>query len=446
MAQSQRNPKRQKIEPLNYLEMAQAPALKGGVSLLEIPADQVRTGRFEQFVQDGDERQPSCPVDERTPGDETSAATWQRRAVTPITQRRALRPVNVARPAYETTPGDERLASLRQAHLISGKPGQGRSQVRRCVLAQDGHSLGEEAIYQVMWRAGSPESNDPNASRVVRIGAADLGMKVNMAKKNVRQNIARLFEKLSIEVLENFDTMSSQARLYRVFSYKQILERRREAGLEYVVRNKGVVFCSQDGSVILRSPAYETTPGDETPLRPAKPRTRRHSPRRPDLPLQDEGSLAPPTSEEADVAAVSEALNSYWPIDEPAAAQLLRSCRKLRPDARVDEIAFFVAEKVASIRTNRNITNPTGLILATVPKCFIGQTFESFRQRQEARRAHEAAEAQRKAEQMEEFRAQIAEHLKECRAILDDPTSSEKDRIQAERDIRSYSVWYPEIE
>ena len=61
------------------------------------------------------------------------------------------------------------------------------------------------------------------------MGAADVGYKVNMAKKNVRQNISKLYEKLALEILEDFETISSQARLYRVFSYKQILERRRAA-------------------------------------------------------------------------------------------------------------------------------------------------------------------------------------------------------------------------
>ena len=38
-----------------------------------------------------------------------------------------------------------------------------------------------------------------------------------MAKKNVRQNISRLFEKLAVEILENFETMNSQARLIAFF-------------------------------------------------------------------------------------------------------------------------------------------------------------------------------------------------------------------------------------
>lgn len=99
-------------------------------------------------------------------------------------------------------------------------PGRGRSKVRRCILAQDGHSLGEEAIYQMLWRSGRPEGADPNGARTVRMGAAELGNRINMAKKNVRMNISRLFEKLSINLLEDFETINSQARLYRVFSYK----------------------------------------------------------------------------------------------------------------------------------------------------------------------------------------------------------------------------------
>lgn len=145
-------------------------------------------------------------------------------------------------------------------------PGRGRSKVRRTVLAQDGHSLGEEAIYQLLWRSARPENSDPNGARV------------NMAKKNVRQNIARLFEKLAIEVLESFAPMNSQAHLYRIFSYKQILERRRAHGLEFILRNKGFVFCTLTGEVMHLSPAYQTSPGDETSsLRPAAPKAIRRA-------------------------------------------------------------------------------------------------------------------------------------------------------------------------
>jgi len=352
----------------------------------------------------------------------------------------------VASPGYETYPDVRNRLSLAAAKYPNDKvtPGRGRSKVRKCVLAQDGHSLGEEAIYQVMWRSGRPENSDPNGSRTVRIGAADLGYKVNMAKKNVRQNISRLFEKLAVEIIEDFETMSSQARMYRVYSYKQILERRRAAGLEYVLRNKGVVFCSSNGEEIVASPAYVLTPGDETSIKPAPPKKRRVS-----LPQSAlSATVLPPAipneeSSMSDLQVVIQALNRYWPVDQAAAVQLLRDCRRVRPDARADEIAFFVREKLELARSNRNITNPTGLIIATVPQSFVGSSFEEFRGRMNRQATLAAEEQQRKEREREELSIWLLKERERCEAIVGDPNQTEKDRDAAENRLRQLASWNP---
>ncbi len=243
MPQSQRSSRRYKIEPLNYQEAALSPALKGMTSFLDVSPEDVRSGNFVSFgpasevpispgVGLGPGHGPS-PRYVSTPGAETSptlepsplASLGARGAgvVTPIFAKvvpavtpNGETPLAVRRtPGALRSPGDETSPSSEYI-ILSGAsrtrvegitPGRGRSKVRRAVLAQDGHSLGEEAIYQVMWRGGRPESGDTNASRTIRIGAADIGYKVNMAKKNVRQNVSRLFEKLAVEILEDFETM-----------------------------------------------------------------------------------------------------------------------------------------------------------------------------------------------------------------------------------------------
>lgn len=475
MPQSQRSSRRYKIEPLNYQEAALSPALKGMTSFLDVRPEDVRSGNFDSFgpalevitspdVVSGPEllsspEYVSPPGDETTPAREPSPLNFlgARGAgvVTPIfdnpspvkTPAGRTSPATRRTPKSISYPGDETLAvvngtvwsgsSLTRLEGIT--PGRGRSKVRRAVLAQDGHSLGEEAIYQVMWRGGRPESGDPNSSRTIRIGAADIGYKVNMAKKNVRQNVSRLFEKLAVEILEDFETMSSQARLYKVYSYKQILDRRRAAGLEYVLRNKGVVFCTPSGEELVLSPAYVPTPGDETSIRPAPPKRRR-----PGLPSSIEQFQQPITpapsrgedSESEELQIVSQALNRYWPVDQPAAVQLLRNCRRVRADARPEEIAFFVREKLELTRQTRNITNPTGLILATVPQSFIGSTFEEFRKRMERQAALAAEEKQRKEQQHAELLKWFQAERDKCETIAGDASLPQKERDAAERLLR----------
>jgi hypothetical protein len=474
--------------------MAQAPALKGSVSFLDITPNDVQSG-FARFGVIQIPRSPgrdTLPEHVSSPGHEPgtpSLATGPNNAkalVTTIKNKLGQQSISqgakpelgkdkapprdlrsptvttppgpvmstagittpgklasseyVTSPEYVAYPGDETYSGDVTYSLSTNNltPGRGRSKVRRCVLAQDGHSLGEEAIYQVLWRTGRPESTDPNSSRTVRMGAADVGYKVNMAKKNVRQNISKLYEKLALEILEDFETMSSQARLYRIFSYKQILERRRAAGLEFVLRNKGVVFCSRDGAELVSSPAYVKTPGDETSIRPAPPKKRR-SPIpsglanfQPPLPT----AVPVVQSEDADLLAVSQALNRYWPVDQQAAVQLIRACRKVCPDARADEISFFVREKLEIARQNRSITNPTGLILSIVPQSFVGSTFLDFRKRMERQAVLAAEEADRKRQEEEELNAWLKKEYEDAERIVNDESKTQKDRDAAERTLR----------
>lgn len=469
MSEPSRRSSRHKIEPLNYAEMAKAPALKGAISFLDVSAAEVRSGNFENFGP----RHISPSSTETPPGDETSPAVdlstdsnWaRRRRVTPITSKTKppkaqlhpseTSPLPHTSPANVTSldvvltpddvshPGDETAAGYAsspaaQVLQLSVMPGRGRSKIRRCVLAQDGHSLGEEAIYQALWRAGRSESlNDPNSPRTIRIGAAELGYKVNMAKKNVRQNISRLFEKLALEILEDFETMNSQARLYRVFSYKQILERRRAVGMEYILRNKGVVFCTQDGSELVSSPAYVSSPGDKTPIRPAPPkRARKRVTASEPLQYEPPQNPEPEENEASDLQVVSKALNEYWSVDQEAAVHLIQKCRSVRADATAAEIAFFVSEKLYMTRTNRNITNPVGLILATVPQSFVGSTFVELRRHRERQAAHAAEETARKAREELEMEAYIQRERRRLEDTASDESKPQKERDEAARFLR----------
>ena len=99
-------------------------------------------------------------------------------------------------------------------------------------------------------------SANPLGSRTVRIGYAELANRARMHKANVRLNLASLTAKLAIEQSGDFSSRDMIAKSYRVLSYKEILERRRAAGLEYVIRQKNVIFVTPDGSTdrIARSP------------------------------------------------------------------------------------------------------------------------------------------------------------------------------------------------
>jgi hypothetical protein len=235
-------------------------------------------------------------------------------------------------------------------------PSQNRK-IRKCRLSQDAHSAGEETLYRILWEEGKPESANPLASRTVRIGYAELANRARMHKANVRLNLANLTAKLAIEQSGDFSSRDMIAKSYRVLSYKEILESRRAAGLEYVIRQKNVVFVTATGVPIelpglpqakkgKKNSAYDTQPvGDSHPVGETLPDS--------EALIGSENGF----DLQADLVCVSKAMNTYWTVDDAATDQLIRACRKIRPDAQAEEIAFFVREKLELARSNRNIVS-----------------------------------------------------------------------------------------
>ena len=248
---------------------------------------------------------------------------------------------NGRQPASDTRTGsrssvlvssDSYARTTRRMPMIQGEVVWQNRRIRKCVLAQDAHSQGEDALFSAMWNTAKPDPADPSGSRMVRIGYAELAQKSRMHRSNVRINIAGLRAKLAIEVLDEHDSRDVTPRTYRLYSFKEILERRRAAGLEYVIRKKSVVFVTETGQIV--------------PL-PGLPKASVRKPRNPDSNGSAEGfrstrQEADPEQMDLDVRQISDALSQHWAVDEAAAHQLLRQCRSVRRDAEIDEIIFFI--------------------------------------------------------------------------------------------------------
>ena len=116
-----------------------------------------------------------------------------------------------------------------------------RYHVRRAVLAQDGHSSGEEMLYQSLWNSRYTRQ-ESKETRLVTIGWKAMAKLARLTPRNTRRNCQSLIDKLAVEQLSEENSRESIGRTYRLFSYKAILERRRAAGLEWVTRSRGVVF------------------------------------------------------------------------------------------------------------------------------------------------------------------------------------------------------------
>ena len=145
-------------------------------------------------------------------------------------------------PVIRQTDDDRRFAAPRR---------QGR--IRRALLVEDGHSLAEQAVYEVLWKASCPVSDVINADRTIRIGYHRLAQMTRLSWVSVKSNLRTLEKKLAIEVTGSENSATREGKCYLVYARPAILERRKRAGLEWVRRTRGVELLSH-ASIALGRP------------------------------------------------------------------------------------------------------------------------------------------------------------------------------------------------
>lgn len=423
-APAKKMPRNQKIQPLDWKEASQSPALKGMVSFLDITPEEIRRGQNFPADVPSPVYKP-ISMDDMSTGYDTSGVVIPSTVdiQSPIDEMPTvdyMSPIgeSLSEVVKSTEDASSSVDEVSTGRIVPIRPMPGmvvgevptlNRKIIRCRLAQDAHTAAEERLYDVLWADTTP------ADRTVRIGYAELAARTRLSRKTVGRLLQSLKAKLAIETLDEHRSMDLVPKNYRVYSYKEILDRRREAGMEYVIRMNGIVFVTADG-VPLDKPDREGKQGREVTARP------------------DDNPSPVDTSSTGDIRLIAEELNRFWTVDESATVQLLRSCREIRSDASTDEIAFFVREKVALAHGNRSITNPSGFVIATVPQCFAGETFLRFR----ARRNESLRIAAEEKERQEKESRELNEWFRnQAEAVLADPSSSEAKRRQAQQDLRS---------
>ena len=117
---------------------------------------------------------------------------------------------------------------------IAERPGK----IRPAVAVEDGHSLAEQAVYEALWKAAAPEGS--GADRVLRIGYHRLAKMTRLSWVSVKSNLRTLEKKLAIEITGSENSATREGKSYRIYSKPAILERRKQAGLDFVRRTRGV--------------------------------------------------------------------------------------------------------------------------------------------------------------------------------------------------------------
>ena len=294
-----------------------------------------------------------------------------------------------------------------QADLLDGSLVGRQQKIRRAVVAQDGHSSGEQLLYLSLWNAARPESPD---TRVISIGYNGMSSLCKLERSNCKKNVQSLIEKLALEVTKAHQTASSTGTTYRIFSYGEILRRRKAAGLIWVIRTSGVRFvrpmCDSPTPPMgdLRTVSVSGSPIGGVGNTPTPPVCEAHTPLVKDRKVSEIASSS---------SVVYAALSRFGPVDDDVLHKLAISCRDAAPDCTDDEIVHFIREKAAIVRAGR-ISNPIGFFLTAVPKCFSGESFQRYREEQVRRLEQEALVAASAKREAEEWR-------KEQERLLVDP-------------------------
>lgn len=112
-----------------------------------------------------------------------------------------------------------------------------------CNSAEDGHSLAEQRLYERLWN--SPLARDESPStRLITLGWDVMARLCRTTPRLARENCFRLLRKLALEKVAPHDSERRIGATYRVYAPGAVLERRRQAGLNFVIRNRGVRFVT----------------------------------------------------------------------------------------------------------------------------------------------------------------------------------------------------------
>jgi predicted transcriptional regulator len=263
-------------------------------------------------------------------------------------------------------------------------------------LAQDVLSPAEEAVYDTLWgvRAGPREERE--LYRIAQAGYDYLMKRTRLSKKTIQRIVDRLIDKGFIAIEKPADIYQRTSTVYRVFTYRAVLERQAERGRFYLAKiGPGFVYVRElampsNLSIVDRlsrstEPMATTLTGvDPDPTTVAVETTQNI----------EQNFLEQSTSSE--LRELKGSLEQYLgPLDDDATRQLLMLCRKRAPDCTIDEIVYFVSYKLRSVN---GIQNPVGFILTAVPRHFENNGHSSVR----ALLREEAARRRRNWE--EEFR------------------------------------------
>jgi predicted transcriptional regulator len=290
---------------------------------------------------------------------------------------------------------------------------QGR--VKRIRLAQDVLSSSEESVYDALWNAKTAVESE--GGRIIQAGYDSLMKKTRLSKKTIQRIIDHLIAKDFIAIERRADIYQRTPTVYRVFSYRHVLERQTAKGRFHVVKIGPGLLYAHVATVGKSNQSTEYTSNLTTDVAATTVTGAKNDPTTVvgTTTIKIEQNTLEHRASSSEVRALRDRVEKLLgPVDDEALGKLLAECRTRAGDSTVEEIAYFVEHK---LRWMRNIHNPVGFVLAAVPKHFANGAHLGVREllRQEA-------EARRKEwQETQDYWKRVAE----------DPTQPEEERAEA---------------
>ena len=92
--------------------------------------------------------------------------------------------------------------------------------------------------------SGEVDPRYAKQAKLIRLGVDRLARLASQNEKTVRINLVQLQTKLAIELVMDRNPYTNIPRLWRVWSFESVLERRERAGLHWVRKTKGAEFVA----------------------------------------------------------------------------------------------------------------------------------------------------------------------------------------------------------
>lgn len=256
----------------------------------------------------------------------------------------------------------------------------------RARTVQDGHSMAEQHVYDTLWREARPTLEE---YREITIGYRALAEKARLHRNTIDRNLGSLQAKMAIEIIKAEDRAENIGRTYRVYGFRNILNRREAAGLIWFIKDRSGVRLVRDQapgpatSEVIR-PITSERRGPVTFARTGAVISQVVAPVTSEVTSnKEEGNLLDTSSTSVVALALREELGY---VDDDAVRRIVLDCRKRAADATPEEIADLARVTARRLRNMQNLTNPIGLLIIQVPKCFEGESFKFYRQSEFARK------------------------------------------------------------